>query len=299
MPDRVVDLYGRLVVPGFNDTSAVVGGGFPELVDLTGSRSIDEIGFRIYLKAEALGPGRWVRASGWSEGALAEGRRPSKQDLDTAAPRNPVVISWDWDSVLVNQAALRVAGITAGTVPPKGGEIELDSGNRPSGVLRGTARRLVEDLIPRATATQQVKALSERLRALPAKGVTSLIQRGTSAWWVQTWEGVYARHGESLPRASVRFRVPSNAKQAAGAIRAFGKISGDGDERMRVGTLSVVVDGGFGAEAGLDVGAVSRSTGILRAAGYRRGRTSTRSSRTHTSWVGRSVSKRLATRRSR
>lgn len=134
---RVIDLQGRLVVPGFNDTSMAVGGRFPERVDLTGSRSIDEICFRIHLKAEALGPGKWVMASEWSAGALAEGRRLGRQDLDVAAPDNPVVIDWDWNGVLVNEAALRAAEITGDTVPPEGGEIELDSGNRPTGVLRG------------------------------------------------------------------------------------------------------------------------------------------------------------------
>ena len=247
--DRVVDLQGRLVVPGFNDTSMSVGGGFPERVDLTGSRSIDEIGYRIFLKAEALGPGKWVRASGWSAGALVEGRRPRKRDLNIAAPDNPVVLDWDWDSILVNQAAMRVAKITGDTVPPKGGEIELDSGNQPTGVLRGMARRLVEDLIPGATAGQEQKAFVERLRALPAKGITSLNQRGKIAWHLGNWAGTYARHGDSLPRASVRFHVPSNAKKAAEAMRALGKVTGDGDERMRVGALSVVVDAGFGGSA--------------------------------------------------
>ena len=71
--ERVINLDGRLVTPGFNDTSMSIGGGFPDIVDLTGSKSIDEIGFRIYSKAEALGPGKWVRASGWTEGALVEG----------------------------------------------------------------------------------------------------------------------------------------------------------------------------------------------------------------------------------
>ena len=247
--DRVIDLYGRLVVPGFNDSIMSTGRESPELVDLTGSRSIDEIGFRIYSKAEALGPGKWVRASGWSESALAEGRRPSKQDLDTAAPRNPVVIDWDWDSVLVNQAALSVAGITGQTAAPKGGEIEFDGGNRPTGVLRGTARNLIEDLIPDATITQWQQALIERLRALPARGVTSLIQEGLGEWALDAWRYEYKRHGESFPRASVRFRVPSNAKQAARAIRVLGKITGNGSDRMRLGALSVVVDAGFAEPA--------------------------------------------------
>ena len=165
--DRVIDLDGRLVMPGFNDTSMVVGGGFPGLVDLTGSRSIDEIGLRIHGKAEALGPGRWVRASGWSEGALVEGRRPSKEDLDIVAPDNPVVVGWDSDGILVNQAALDVASITWDTASPEGGEIERGPGSQPTGVLRGTARRLIEKLIPAVTASQERATFLERLRALP------------------------------------------------------------------------------------------------------------------------------------
>ena len=246
--DRTINLDGRLVVPGFNDTSMSVSGGFPDLVDLTGSRSIDEIGFRIHSKAEALGPGKWVRASGWSEGALVEGRRPGKQDLDIVAPDNPVVVDWDPDSVLVNQAALEVAGITWDTVSPEGGEIERGPGGQPTGVLSGTARspRLVEKLIPAASTTQERDALIGRLRALPAKGVTSLVQGGVGAWHLRLWSREYARHGESFPRALVRLRVLSDAKQAARTIHALGKMSGDGDDRMRVGALSVVVDGGLG-----------------------------------------------------
>ena len=112
--DRVIDLRGRLVVPGFNDTSMSIGGVSPRSVDLTGSRSIAEIGFRIRRKAEALGPGEWITASGWSEAALAEGRRPGKQDLDNATSDNPVLISLDGNGVLANGTALRLAQITGG-----------------------------------------------------------------------------------------------------------------------------------------------------------------------------------------
>ena len=247
--DRVIDLRGRLVVPGFNDTSMSIGGVSPRSVDLTGSRSIAEIGFRIRRKAEALGPGEWVTASGWSEAALAEGRRPGKQDLDNATSDNPVLISLDGNGVLANGTALRLAQITGDTEWPEGGEIELDVGRQPTGVLRGTARNLVEHLVPDANATEERRSLIEQLRGLPAKGITSLIQTSQTAWGIEQWEGIYARYGENFPRAAVRFRVASNAKTAANAIRALGKVTGDGDERMRVGALRVVVDGGFGGPA--------------------------------------------------
>ena len=204
---------------------------------------------RIRRKAEALGPGEWVTAAGWSEADLAEGRRPHKQDLDVAAPDNPVLISWERDGVLANGRALRVAEITGDTASPEGGEIELDVGRQPTGVLRGTARGLAERLIPRPTTTELRRSFLAQLRSLLAKGITSLVQGVENARGMQEWEDVYTLYGHDLPRAAVRFAVKSNAQRAATAMRKLGKVTGDGDERLRVGALSVVVDAGFGESA--------------------------------------------------
>ena len=243
--DRLIDLQGRLVVPGFNDTSMSIRGESPRQVDLAGSQSVAEIGVRIARRAEELGPGEWVTGSGWIETDLAEERRPDKQDLDAAAPDNPVVISWDGDAVLANGRALTEAQITSDTTAPEGGEIELDVGRQPTGVLRGTARHLVERLVPRPTATEVRRSFVARLRRLPSMGITSLVQTAVNRRGMQEWEDVYAAYGQDLPRAAVRFAVRGDAEWAAHALRELGKVTGDGDERLRVGALHVAVDGGF------------------------------------------------------
>ena len=162
-----------------------------------------------------------------------------------AAPDNPVLSSLAGDSVLVNGAALRLAKITGDTIAPDGGEIELGAGRQPTGVLHSTAQKLVRRLVPRMTATHNVRSVIEQLRGLPAKGITSLIQGGMSEWWVRQWELIYAQEGKKLPRAAVQFRVSSGVGRAVRQIRKLGRVTGDGDERMRVGALSVVVDAGF------------------------------------------------------
>jgi predicted amidohydrolase YtcJ len=240
--DRTVNLAGRLVVPGFNDTHMHVWGESARTVDLAGSRSIVEIQDRIRAMAEVLGPDEWIPGLRWSEDELAERRRPSRQDLDAAAPRNPVIITRAGShSSVANSLALKLAGIDRDTRDPEGGFIERDENGEPTGVLRQRAQGLVQRLVPPGTEEELRRSFLDNLRSLPEVGVTSMIVAGARAEdYRDLWRSTYAAHGDELPRAAVQIRTSD-----AAVLRGLGLRTGDGDDRLRLGALKVSVDGGY------------------------------------------------------
>lgn len=172
---RVVDLRGRTVLPGFNDTHVHLTSGeaLDTQVDLTRIRSIREIQAAITARAKQARPGEWIVGTrGWWEYQLGEGRLPTRADLDAAAPGNPVSIPGP-HYVIVNSRALALAGITRDTPDPQGGEIWKDTNGEPTGLLMDNAGRPVSRLIPQPTEEQKLSGLKRVFGLLNSHGLTS------------------------------------------------------------------------------------------------------------------------------
>ncbi|MEM1516624.1 MAG: amidohydrolase [Thermofilum sp.] len=114
-----LDLEGRLVVPGLRDahthlfSTALSYSG----VDLKSARSIEEVKEIVRRKAAELGPGEWVVGRGWDQEKLEEKRVPSREDLDEAAPRNPVIlVRVCGHAAVINTKAAEALGL-AGKAP--------------------------------------------------------------------------------------------------------------------------------------------------------------------------------------
>ena len=92
---EVVDLRGRLVVPGLADSHAhFIQGGFQLLtVDLKDARGEEEFVRRIADKARTLPPGRWMQGGDWDEEAWLSEKLPDRWLIDAVTPRTPVFIS--------------------------------------------------------------------------------------------------------------------------------------------------------------------------------------------------------------
>jgi hypothetical protein len=237
---RVIDLEGKMAMPGFNDTHIHVRGQPRRSVDLTRARSLTAIFDAVTDKATELGKGEWVTGYGWSEDQLEEQRRPLRWDLDEAAPDNPVILTRaGGHSSVANSMALELAGVTRNTPDPEGGVIERDEKGELNGVIRERAR-IVSRLVPDATPDELRESFVQALRDLLKLGITSIIQAGVPPSEYAEWERVYAEHGDELPRAAVQIRFPDPA-----SIAAFPKKPGEGTERLRVGAVKVTVDGGF------------------------------------------------------
>jgi predicted amidohydrolase YtcJ len=239
-PAATVDLAGHTVMPGFVDSHTHVSGYPPRHVDLTNVHSIRELRERVAAKAAELGPGQWITGYGWSEDMLEERRRPLREDLDQAAPDNPVVLTRAGShSVAASSRALALAKIDARTPEPEGGAIEKDAKGQPNGIIRERVD-VVLRLVPSATDEELRPSLVANLQDQFRYGITSIVQGADTIAHYTEWERVYTGRHAPLPRASVNVAWEGDA-----AMQAFGRRTGDGDEWLRVGAVKLFVDGGF------------------------------------------------------
>jgi len=174
---RVVDLAGKMVLPGFQDAHIhppVSGVGYLTcgLYDLT---TQDE-----YLQAVAECAKRrpdapWIRGEGWSLPAFAPTGIPDKKLLDAILPDRPVYLdSKDGHTAWVNSKALEIAGITKQTPDPPGGRIDRDpETGEPVGSLQESAIELVGAHVPAVTDAEIEEGLRYALELLNAYGITS------------------------------------------------------------------------------------------------------------------------------
>ena len=172
---RVIDLHGQTVLPGFNDTHVhlTAGKDLETQVDLTHIGSIRDIEATIAARAKQSKPGEWIAGTrGWWEYQLAEGRLPTRFDLDAAAPNNPVAIPGP-HYVIVNSLALKLAGVTRDTPDPQGGQIYKDAKGEPTGLLMDNAGRFVRKFMPKATKAQEVAGMKRVLALVNSHGLTS------------------------------------------------------------------------------------------------------------------------------
>ena len=193
-PDtRVVDLAGRLALPGFIDAHVhpVQGGLGLQGCTLTELPDDEDA----YLRALAAyagtqPPGDWLRAAGWSMSAFPGGT-PTRQSLDRAVPDRPVFVpNRDAHSAWVNSRALELAGIDRDTPDPPGGRIEREPDGTPSGTLHERAMELVSVLVPSADDEQRLQGLLRAQEHLHALGIVA---------WQDAIVGSYAGWGDPYP----------------------------------------------------------------------------------------------------
>src|SRR6185503_4435761 len=183
---KVIDLQGRRVIPGLNDSHLhVIRGGLNYNMELRwdGVPSLAD-GLRMLREqAQRTPPGQWVRVvGGWSEFQFAERRMPTLDEINAATPDTPVFILHLYCRALLNQAALRACGYTKDTPNPPGGEIQRDSKGNPTGLLiaRPNATILYSTLAkgPKLPPEHQLNSTRHFMRELNRLGLTSIIDAG-------------------------------------------------------------------------------------------------------------------------
>lgn len=159
---EIIDLNGKMVLPGFVDAHAHPS----HAMDLVGNISLYSHGsLGEYQQAIADFVGNHsdaevFRGSGWTDG-LFPNTGPSKEILDALVPDRPIsLVSYDGHSLWVNSVTLDRAQITKDTPDPDGGVIEHDpKTGEPSGTLRETATKLIDNVIPDYSTEERVNAL--------------------------------------------------------------------------------------------------------------------------------------------
>ncbi|MFJ8045606.1 amidohydrolase [Kitasatospora sp. NPDC096147] len=171
---EVVDLKGRLLVPGFQDAHvhAVFGGMELGECDLSDTIGVADYLERIRAFAEAHPEREWITGSGWSMESF-EGGLPSRQLIDSVVPDRPVyLVNRDHHGAWANTRALELAGVTADTPDPADGRIEREADGTPNGVLQEGATALVARLVPPSTAADRLAGLLRAQELLHSLGIT-------------------------------------------------------------------------------------------------------------------------------
>ncbi|MDV9176008.1 amidohydrolase [Streptomyces sp. W16] len=172
---QVVDLAGRLLLPGFQDAHVhpVPAGLELTQCDLTGTRTAQDTLAAVRAYADAHPEREWITGGGWSMEAF-EGGTPTKELLDSVVPDRPVYLpNRDHHGAWVNSRALELAGITRDTPDPADGRIERDASGGPAGTLQEGAMQLVGSLTPPTTPADRLAALLHAQRHLHALGITA------------------------------------------------------------------------------------------------------------------------------
>ena len=173
-----IDLHGAFVMPGFNDAHThIASAGQQHLtVDLDNIPSLAAMQDKIKAYAATLPAGQWILGGGWDHTKWASGKLPTRQDLDAVTVDHPAYLErTDGHIAIANTAALAAAGITAKTMAPAGGQIDLDPAtHEPTGILRDAALPLLTSHIPKPDAATRRRALELSIADALSHGVTSV-----------------------------------------------------------------------------------------------------------------------------
>jgi predicted amidohydrolase YtcJ len=175
---QIISLKGKTVVPGFIDTHIHVAdfGRLLRWIDLSETGSIKEMQESLRGHVAKVPKGKWLLGRGWNQTRFAEKRLPTRFDLDSVSPDNPVIFYHQNGQVcVVNSKALEMAGVTPLTDVPQGGEIDRDEKTGElTGVLRDNATNLIWAVIPEPSEEELVEATGLACEKIVEAGVTSV-----------------------------------------------------------------------------------------------------------------------------
>jgi predicted amidohydrolase YtcJ len=238
----VVDLRGRFVTPGFIDAHLhLLGGGWSfEELRLDDATDFATLQARVRAWAQKNPAARWVTGEGWSYGAFPDGM-PTRVQLDALVPDRPALLgSYDGHTGWANSAALRLAEITRATRDPEGGEIARDAAGEPTGVLKESAQRLVERLLPKRLPYENERAFRNAIVRAASWGLTGVHQAGISEEDLESLSRALAASPLLRVYVALRMERDPTPEQLARQQELRQRYS---SLRLRIGAVKGFVDG--------------------------------------------------------
>ena len=212
-PDTmVVDLGGKTVLPGFNDTHShmtTMGVNLPTMIDLTEITSIADIKQAVAERVKVTEKGEWIFSEGgWWQFMLEDGRLPDRYDLDEVSPDNPVTLKGG-HYVIANSMALERVGFNKDSENPAGGEIWKDDDGEPTGFLVRNAMYPLLDHLQTPDRDVQLDGIRQAIRRVNSWGMTSLREPGGTREQVEMLRSLY-ENGELTVRVDWCYDIDPN-----------------------------------------------------------------------------------------
>jgi predicted amidohydrolase YtcJ len=240
---RRIDLQGRCILPGLTDAHLhfewfSLGLQRIDADQPTQQHVLDAIAHQ----AALTGSDEWIRGHGWNHNTWGDGRWPTRQQLDAAAPDHPVYLtaksghaSW------ANSRALALAQVTTSTPDPTGGTIVRESCGAPSGVFLETASDLISSHLPPVSVTEVAAAMQQGMARAHALGITGVHDMdGVRA--LRAWQQL-----RSQGRLQLRVCKTIPVDHLDDAI-GCGLTSGFGDDHLWIGGVKIFTDGALGPQ---------------------------------------------------
>jgi predicted amidohydrolase YtcJ len=239
---QVIELAGKTVVPGLIDTHLhqlfhALNGPAVQLLD---AKSVVDVQKAVAERVARTEAGKWITASmGWHESILAEGRMPTRHELDPVSPNNPVFIPRGGHVVTVNSKALELAGITKDTPDPEGGIIVRDEKGEATGMLLQNAANLVRRVLPPPPANMP-ELLKAAMRDLNSYGIVGVVEPGVDERQIALYRAVHDA-GDMTVRTDVLYRAMRKEDVAKGIAALKAQKNSD---MLRFVGIKFPLDGG-------------------------------------------------------
>jgi predicted amidohydrolase YtcJ len=257
---HVLDLQGRLAIPGFIEGHAHFSGiGESRLsLSLREAKTWDDIVAQVARAAKQAKPGDWIVGRGWHQSKWVKPPDPQTEgfpvhaELSKAAPNNPVILRHaSGHAAFVNAEAMRASGITRKTNDPAGGHIMRDASGNATGLLQEAAQNLAAKAYEswrskrsaaahRAEARKVIELATDECLS---KGITSFQDAGSPFSLVDLLRGM-ADSKELRIRLWVMLRA-SPAEFAAKAKQY--RMIGAGGNMLTVRAIKRSIDGALGS----------------------------------------------------
>jgi predicted amidohydrolase YtcJ len=241
-----IDLVGKAVYPGFIDSHAHVVslGTILMTLNLTGTRSPEEIGSMVDEQIKKKGPDHWVRGRGWNQNSWIVKQFPTAAMLDKAAAETPVyLLHADGHAVWVNSKVLVLASITKTTKDPEGGKIIRNIRGEPTGVFIDNAIRLVESVLPPITDEEMTEAVRIAIQTCLRYGVTEIHDMGVTSQMIRIYKKL-------IDTKSFPFRIYAAIEGTGETWDEYKKKGPElnyGSDQLTVRAIKMYTDGALGS----------------------------------------------------
>ncbi len=252
-PAERIDLEGRTMLPGMGDSHVHFYATCQALttVDLLGCKTKAEAISRLRRRAEETPEGTWIKGSNFDQSKWADSddRLPTRQDLDLASTRHPIVIKRVCLHAAVgNTLAVEQTGIPAGYVFGTGGLVELEEDGTPNGVFREQASKLFDDVIPDPLldpANRRI-LMKKVFDQVSSYGVTMMHTFAAKIWNFSESTRIYEEldnEGLLPARMSICLDEPFEPQSLSEEQRR------DPCRKVQYGSFKIFVDGSLGARS--------------------------------------------------
>ncbi|RMG29351.1 MAG: amidohydrolase, partial [Methanobacteriota archaeon] len=201
--------------------------------------------------AESAPEGQWIIGRGWHQNKWTDDPStyvngfPAHQKLSEAVPDHPVyLIHASGHAILVNKKAMELAGISADTPDPEGGEIIRDPSGNPTGVFVENAENLIARVLPARSREEKIQALLKAQESCFRNGITMFHDAGVGREDIELYKSLYQQG-----KLKIRLYVMLDGSDSLLLADYFknGPEIGLYDDHLFIRSVKLYIDGALGS----------------------------------------------------